>query len=489
MPETAYTVRARIVVDPPRLDQVNRRLSVLDRLTSRLSTGLRGNLLRGFAPLLASGAVVGGIAMVSRTLQRMYRGIVTESVRLGSGVEDVTMSVAALQSALGGLGQEDALRNAQAVVRQLRRDAASLPATFDQVAESYRSIFEGGALAGMSQADILKLNRLAVVGASATGSEASMVADQIRRAITESASSETRFASTALAGVGMSTTAFNALSRQERATTLLDAIERSFAGAAGLAATTWTAQWATFTDRITNLTTDLLLPTFEVLKDAVGTLNEAFDGDTSEAAQNLGRGLALLVEPVRWTARAFKRVRETMDRFPSVSESFVAAAQSFGDVMSRLGEILGPILESRIARRLTALGAVLTAGVRYLDTQLRQLETKLLGFQFVVASVTNGLVQIANRIGITRFGTAVSQETLNTMLTRELAGIWAREGKKRDDTIRDVVSKNKKTSVKVDLGKVEWGDTRSLSSALERAFNQFVEQSAQTGAYGLTGVP
>ncbi len=506
MAGTLYDVVAQIRVQKPDMGPVKRELTLLDAFAAAKSQGIKGSLLSAFSGFLPGGPIVQGIALVGTTLVGVITGLSTAAVKFGGEVEQNRNQLVGLLNSVGGFSLEDSLFNADVVLQRLTDHAAHGSGAVADYIKTWADLAQVMDQTGASLEDLDKLTPLAIAAANATGIELGSAGEQIRRAIQESANSETRLVNSALGAAGVSKDDFNKLSDDKQLAVLKDAFTK-FEGAAALAGQSFDAQWSTLLDTMKQIATELLAPTFDVLKEVLGDVNEGLGGENTDTlksgARLVGEALALLVSPLRLVGGLFSTVGDFMARFPNLTDDLANAwawvADAFNSLGTRLAEVFGPLFGWLVAFRWEEFQQNFTYLGELLSGTVRAFESVIVVAQGVGVALAELVKLIAGWVGFNGFGEADFSK-VGKFLGTELDKVWTFERRQREqdaDAYREHDAKErakdrkKKSEVKVKVeAQINWNDNESvavtIASAVEQALTQLAENPRES-AFALQG--
>lgn len=215
--------------------------------------GMFGSLLGGAG---ATGALLGGYG-VSRAVRGM--------VELNSEIQVAEAGLATLFNAQTGMQITSALGLARSEVQALRQDAAVGVGELSDYLQGYQRILGPGLAAGGSVKQLRELNRQALAAGFALRGEEGLRFSpmDVQQALTRGVDDRnTPFAVQALQAIGMDNKAFNALSKSDRLTKLLEAFA-TFGPGVELMGKSWDAQMGTFRDNLKEITRTATKPLFD----------------------------------------------------------------------------------------------------------------------------------------------------------------------------------------------------------------------------------
>ncbi len=256
-----YRIVARIVAEDAsdagarsaerRLDSVERR-----------GLGVGATLARVFGFL---GGVTGVGALV--------RGI----IGLNSHMEDARLGLAGLFSATAGIDIGQGFRVATGELATLRRMAAAGAGELDDYIGVFQQIYMPlhGAGADMERINKLLGQTVAVGFATGRGAEgARLLGFDVQQALTVGAGQRTTpMLNMVLAGIGMTSAGFNALSKEAKLTRLEEAFGK-WQGAVDEFGKTWGARYSTFLDNVKGIVRTVTKPLFDKWSDQLGKVND-----------------------------------------------------------------------------------------------------------------------------------------------------------------------------------------------------------------------
>lgn len=485
---------------------------VLSGLTSALMpAAMRSGLLGAFAPLLPGGAIalaIAGTLAGVAALTAGVAGLARAAIATGSQTEETRNRLAVLLSQGLDIPLDEGVRLAEGSFSRLTDQARALPGSLQDAVGAMQALSQASLLAGASLGEVERLSGLAVVAGSVAGGDPVSAGSQIRKAIEESATSgETPLVVSTLLAAGVGRDEFNALAAEQRFRVLMDAFER-YGAAIELAERTWEARWSGLMDTVSGLWTSMLEPTFEVLKDAVGRVGGALEGEgLPRAVAAVGEVLGALALPALWAGQALEATSDVLSRFrpmldlvsdqvASLGDGMVSLGREVGDTLGELAPLLGEILEPAVY----VAGGALWAVVGTMDMVVKALRLMRLAVHMTVRALQEATQWIKGWLTSPLSGAAPGGLRLGVLgeeLTTGLRAIFTRERKDREAAAEDADRRREaeardRNHLKIELKldqRVEWGDDRSMVAGTERVLTEIAERAARWGAESAYGMP
>jgi hypothetical protein len=279
-------------------------------------------------------------------------GMVGTIMHVGSEAEKARISIAGLFGATGltfGNDFNTALAMSTEMLAKMRKDAAALPGTFEDLTEIFQRVLPGGANAGKSANDIEGLSAKMMAVGKGFGMPAEFIGREMAEMLEGRASSRvTLFAKLRqFMGEGMDAQKFNAMAAPEKWEAISKALEK-FNPMIKEYATTWDAISSTSESYLTNIIRVGSSGIFEYLKQALSDINDWYERNEQTILSvatvlfnDLGGAIRFVVEMVRGS---LETVVEWIEKFGLAKDSgeavqfLVRALEIFSVIM---GTIIG----------------------------------------------------------------------------------------------------------------------------------------------------
>lgn len=488
--EKSYTVRARMVVDPPRMEEAKKRVKEtgreVEQTAGRMKGGLRESLTSGFAPIARGGVVYlavrevfGLVNRIASTFGSMSRAV----ARIGGELEQTQLALAQTLAAAFDTSFEEAERSGEAMFRRLREQARDMSVGgLSDVIQVTRDIAGAGARAGLTAADVERLSFGATTIGMAQGFDAGGIGSRLIQALEGQVGASRDHVIMRALGGREQVQAFNEIEDAgERAKILMEALGDASA-VLSTASSTWDSAWGTTQDILAELGEELTALAFSELKGSVETLNEALgSGGLTTAAYGLGTVVTALMQPFHWVASGASAVAEVFEVLPGWGEYLVATFGELGEDVASLGGTVGSLLVTMgtgLLPVVTVLGTLLTIvtkSLRVFVTTITYLLDILWQSIKWVASWLTDSVQADFGGAADRFTAELGDIFTLERQQRERAAEEEREAEARDRQRARDQAKPIEVRVAADI---EWRDNDSVAVTIAGAVQQALEQYA-----------
>lgn len=266
-----YTVKTiyKVVTDGAK-QSVDKLAASMDRLNAGVNR---------VQSVLSTLGVVAGAAFAG-ALASVYK-LVSQTTELGGAAENARLAMAGMiqASRVTGEGPEGlnrALELSDALIRQMRRDAADLPGTFEDLQSVMQGALSGGLNAGKSIGEIERLARLAMGVGALKGIDAAQTGRDMNLMLAGRAGANVAMFSALQAQIGLSAEQFNQLSQPQRFQRILRALS-AYGPAVDAYKNSWDAVSSTAKDHLTSILRVGTAPLFERMKSVLSDVNKWFE--------------------------------------------------------------------------------------------------------------------------------------------------------------------------------------------------------------------
>lgn len=472
---TPYEIRARIVVDAPKLDQVNAKMNDLKNNAAKTGGSVNTSMLSGFASMLAGGVVIAALTKALGIVKELATA--TAAFIIQTGADNEKLKTGLINALADGYGI--GLDKAADLQEKMERDAAERAKKYgvsgDIIAEVQAGATGALAKAGASPDQVGRITSLA----SAAGTLKGMNPGDISGEITKALMTQVSATRTPLVAHAMSAGDIKAINATEAGSSArlaaLDKAMASFEDQIALAQDTWVGQIMRLKGNTDSLAETLTTPAFNEFITTVTDLNALLgSGPLATFASVVGQGLADFMKPLN-------DMINTMLETPFV----ISMINTFGTTLGTMLKDLGPIVANLALKIGGGLIFALEGAMVVIDIWAKATNAMAVTTQYLVDVFSEAAMKIANPISYETHFSAITAK-----YTEDLAKVFALEGMKRDKAVKEASDPSSgngrppkppvKIEVKLDT-KVEWGDTRSLSNAFEKTLADAARISYEAG--------
>lgn len=302
---------------------------------------------------------VGGFAVVldhvmnlAKEAATFIHGVAEKIIDVGSEAEKAKISIAGMFEATGlsaGNGFNTALAMSSEMLKQMQKDAAALPGTFEELTDIFRRMIPGGANAGKSANQIEGMAaKMMAVGVGQFGMNSALIGQEVAEMMEGRARSNmTLFAHMKqFMGEGMTAGKFNALGHAEQWEKIGAAAEH-FKNAIKEYAGTWDAISSTAQSYITNIIRFGSAGVFESLKQTLADVNQWYERNEQTILEvsrtlfdDLGGAIKFIIEMVRDSVEV---IYDWMKYF-GLAEDSAGAVKVLVSILEILALVMGTLI-------------------------------------------------------------------------------------------------------------------------------------------------
>lgn len=302
----------------------------LGRLGSSLADGFTGAVESVAGKLLTLGQM--GLAGAVGAAAYGVAGI-------NKGLEDTRTSIGAILEVSGAAGSiEQGISMGADAMARMRKDAAALPGTFDQLIDVFRAISTSGFNAGMAEPALEKMAERGMAAGAVMGLQSDMVGREMAQLLDGRAGAHNVFGAR-LGLTGAKAAEFNGMSSDKRVEVLTASLGK-YDDAIKAFSTSYTALTTTFETDGKKFLGDATAPLFDRIKGTLGDANAWFDANQTkvhEWASDIGDGLV----------DAFDRGKEiALEYGPPFLRFIRTAKDEFLSIWKQAGPLVASIGES-----------------------------------------------------------------------------------------------------------------------------------------------
>lgn len=287
MPDLKYVVDVDLNVDSGSAAKIGRVGDPLGKLQSEAGkVGLA--LIGGFEGAVEKvGDVVLGMAQIGAA--GAAAGVLW-GLHLNESLEKTRISIGAILNATGQVGSiSEGMGLASDLMAKMRKDAAALPGTFEDLVGIFKQLSVTGAHAGMDPDQIRKLSQVAMATGTVMGMGSEVVGRQMSMLLEGRAGARNVFGAH-LGLIGDEAKKFNAEAPDKRVEKIQQLLAK-YAPAIQEFSTSMTAVSTTLLTNVRKFATDATGPLYERVKDSIGQINDWFEknqGTVQKYAAKIG---------------------------------------------------------------------------------------------------------------------------------------------------------------------------------------------------------